>query len=105
VNKIDILITDNLDLIDQAKAAKVVAELLLRRTLIQPAEINIAACSALADGELNLARHGRRLAPSNLKHLAVEGELFDSGIGMKCRSSGTTEKRKENTRVFGEDAD
>jgi hypothetical protein len=92
VNKTDVLITDNLDLIDQAKAAKVVAELLLRRTLIQPAEIN-------------MARHGRRLAPSNLKHLAVEGELFDSGIGMKCRSSGTTEKRKENTRVFGEDAD
>jgi hypothetical protein len=57
VNKTDVLVMDNLDLIDQAKAAKVVAELLLCCTLIWPAKINIAACIALANGEHNLAQH------------------------------------------------
>jgi hypothetical protein len=105
VHKTDVLVTDNLDLINQAKAAKVVPKLLLRRTVVQSTKIDIAACIALADGERNLARHGRRLAPSNLELLAVEGKLFDSGIGMKCRGSGTIEEGKENARLFGEDAD
>jgi len=103
VHKTDVLVTNNLDLVIQAEAAKVV--LLLRRTLVQSTKIDIAACVALADRERNLAWHGRRLAPSNLELLAMEGELFDSGIGMKCRSSGTIEEGKENARLFGEDAD
>jgi hypothetical protein len=105
MNKTDVLVTDNLDLINQAKAAKVVAELLLCRTLVQPAEIDIAACIALANGERNLARHGRRLAPSNLELLAVEGKFLDGGIRMKCRGSGTIEEGKKNARLFREDAD
>ena len=47
----------------------------------------------------------RRLAPSNLELLAMEGELFDGGIRMKCRGSGTIQEGKENARLFGEDAD
>jgi hypothetical protein len=105
VNKTDVLVTDNLDLIDQTKAAKVVTELFLRRTLIQSTEIDIAARVALTDGERDLAGHRRRLAPSNLELLTVERELFDGGIGMKRRSSCTIEEGKENARLFGEDAD
>ena len=105
MHKADVLVTDNLDLIDQAKAAKVVPELLLCRTVVQSTEIDVAACIALADGQRDLAWHGRRLAPSNLELLAMEGELFDSGVGMKRRSSGAIEEREENARLFREDAD
>ena len=35
----------------------------------------------------------------------MEGEFFDGRVGVKCRSSGAIEERKENARLFGEDAD
>src|SRR5260221_12876175 len=105
VHKTDVLVTDNLDLIDQAKAAKVVTELLLCRTLVQSTKVDIAACVALTNGQRDLARHRRRFAPSNLELLAVEGELFDSGIGMERRSSGTIEGREENARLLRGNAD
>jgi hypothetical protein len=35
----------------------------------------------------------------------MEGEFFDGGVGMKCRSSGALKEREENARLFGEDAD
>lgn len=50
MNKPDILITDNFDLVDKAKATKVITELLLGGTIVQPTEIDIAAGVALADG-------------------------------------------------------
>jgi hypothetical protein len=35
----------------------------------------------------------------------MKRELFDGGVGMKCRSSGAVEEGEENARLFGEDAD
>jgi hypothetical protein len=96
VHKTDVFITDDLNLIDQAKAAEVVTELLLCRALIKSAEIDITACVALTDGQRDLAWHGRRLAPSNLELLAMEGKFFDRGIGMERGGSGAIEEREEN---------
>jgi hypothetical protein len=54
VDKTNVLVTDNLDLINKTEATKVIAELFLGRTLVEPTKIDITACIALADSEGNL---------------------------------------------------
>ncbi len=58
MNKPDVLITDNFDLVNEPKATKVVTELLLSGAIIKSTEIDITAGIALADGQRDLARHG-----------------------------------------------
>jgi hypothetical protein len=97
VDKANVLVTDNLDLVDKTEAAKVIAELLLGRALVEPTKIDVTACVALADSEGNLTGNGGRLAPTNLELLAMQRELFDGGIGVERAGSRTIEEGKENT--------
>jgi hypothetical protein len=105
VDKTNVLVTDNLDLINKTEATKVVAELLLGRTLVEPTKIDITACIALTDSEGNLTGDRGRLSPTNLELLAMQRELFDGGIGVERARSGAIEEGKEDTRLFREDSD
>jgi hypothetical protein len=58
VNKPDVLITDDFDLVNEPKATEVITELLLSGAIIKPTEIDITTGVALADGQRDLARHG-----------------------------------------------
>ena len=97
VDKANVLVADNLDLVDETEATKVIAELLLGRTLVEPTKIDVTACIALADSEGDLARDRGRLAPTNLEFLAMQRKLFDGGIGVERACSGAIKEREENT--------
>ena len=71
VDETNVLVTDNLDLVDETKATKVIAELLLGRTFIKPTKIDVTACIALTDGEGDLAWDRGRFSPTNLELLAM----------------------------------
>jgi hypothetical protein len=105
VDETNVLVTDNLDLVNETKATKVIAELLLGRTLIKPTKIDVTARIALTDGEGDLARDRGRLSPTNLELLAMQRELFDGRIGVECAGSGAIKEGEENTRLFREDSD
>lgn len=97
MDKANVLVTDNFDLVNETEATKVIAELFLGRTLVEPTKIDVAACIALAYSEGNLARDWGRLAPTNLELLAVQRKLFDGGIGVECACSRPIKEGEENT--------
>lgn len=97
MDEANVLVTDNLDLVDETEATKVIAELLLGRTLVKPTKIDVTACIALADSEGDLTGNRGRLAPTYLELLAMQRELFDGRIGVERACSGAIKEGKENT--------
>jgi len=71
VDESDVFVTDNLHLVNEAKATEIITELLLSRSLIKSTEIDVTACVALTDSEGNLAGKWGRLFPANLELLAM----------------------------------
>ena len=105
VDETDVLVAHNLHLVDQAEAREVITQLLLGHCLVEPAEVHVATSVALLDRERNLRGHGRRLAPADLELLAVQRELLDERIGVEGCGRRAVEEGKEDTRLFGQDAD
>ena len=97
MDKANVLVTDNFDLVNETEATKVIAELFLGRTLIEPTKIDVTACIALAYSEGNLARDWGRLAPTNLELLTMQRKLFDGGIGVERACSRAIKEGEENT--------
>ena len=61
VNKTNVLVANNLDLIDQAKAAQIMSQM-----FVQSTQINVPTSIALAYGESNLSGNRPRFAPTDL---------------------------------------
>jgi hypothetical protein len=47
VNKADVLVAHDLNLVDRAEAAEVVAELFLGRALVEATEVDVTTCIGL----------------------------------------------------------
>jgi hypothetical protein len=104
VNKPNVLVPHNLDLINKTKAAQLVPQLLFSHALFESTEVDVPARIALADGERHLRRDRRRFAPANFELLTVQRQLFNSSIGVEGRGDSTVKEGKENARLFGENA-
>jgi len=50
VNKANVLVADDLDLVDETEPTEIVSELLFGDGLVETAEVDVAACVALGDG-------------------------------------------------------
>ncbi len=96
---------DDLDLVDEPKAAQLVAELLLRHVLVEPAEVDVAARVALANRKGDLRRDGGRLPPPDLELLPVQGELLDRRVGVERRGGRAVQEGEEDARLLGQHAD
>ena len=97
VNKANVLVTDNLDLVNETKAAEVIAELLLGRTLVKSSKVDVTACIALTDSEGNLAWNWGRFTPTNLELLAMQRELFDGCVRVERAGNRAIKEREEYT--------
>ena len=96
MNKANVLVPDNLDLVDEPESTEIVSELLFGDGLVKTAKVDVPACIALADGQGDLTGDGAGLSPANLEFLAMENELFDGGIGVECGRCGTIEERDKD---------
>lgn len=72
MDKADVLVPHDFNLVDEAESAELVPELLLGHVLIKPANINVPARVALTDSQSDLCGDRRRLAPTDLELLAVQ---------------------------------
>lgn len=100
MNESNVLITNNLHLINQSKATQIIPQLLFSDILIQSAEVDIPAGVALLDSQRNLARHRRRLSPTDLELLSVKGELLDQSVRVERGGGSAVQERKEYARLF-----
>ena len=96
VDKANVLVANDLDLVDQTKATEIVAEHFLGDILVETAEINVPARIALLDCECHCARDSRRLAPADLELLTVQRELLDERIRVERGSGGSVQEGQEN---------
>lgn len=101
----NVLVPDDLDLVNETKAAQLVAELLLRHALVKSTEVDIPAGIALADGQSNLSRDRRGLAPANLQLLPVQRQFLDSGVGVEGSGGSTVKEGKEDAGLLGQNPD
>ena len=105
MNKPNVLVPHNLDLVNETKAAQLVPQLLFSHALFESTEVDVPARIALADGKRHLRRDRRRLAPANFELLTVQRQLFNSSIGVEGRGGSTVKEGEENARLFGKNAD
>lgn len=103
MNKTNVLVPDDLDLVDKTEAAQVVPQHLLGSVLVQTTQIHVPARVALANRQGDLARHGRRLAPTDLELLAMQGQLLDGCVGVERSRGSAIQEGEEDARLLGED--
>jgi len=105
MDEADALVPDDLDLVDEAEAAKVVSQLCLSDVFIQTAEIDVARGIALLDSEKDRRRHGAGFSPAYLEFDTMQRYLLEGRIGVERSSGATLEEGNEGTRFLPENAD
>ena len=104
MDEADTLVPDNLDLVDEPKAAKIVTQLCFGNVFVQAAEIDVARGITLLDSEKDRRWHGAGLSPSDLEFDTMQRELLEGGIGVERSSGSTIEEGNESTRFLSENA-
>lgn len=105
MDKPNVLVSNNFDLIDRTEALELVSEVLLGGGIGQVAYEDISSGLLVRDGALNRRRQTAGLTPSNLEFLAVKSELLDLSVGVERRSGGSIKEGDENAGTLGEEAD
>lgn len=104
MDEANVLVPNDLDLIDEAKAAQIVSQLLLSHSLVQSTQVDVATGVALLDALEDLARNRACLAPADLELVAVESKLLDGGVRVEGGSGGAIKEGDEDAGLFGKDA-
>lgn len=104
MDEADILVTDDLDLVNQSETAEIVAEHLLGHAFIQSTKIDVTAGIALLDALQNLARDWAGFSPTNFEFVSVKSDLLDGRVGMESSGGRSIQERNEDARLFGQDA-
>ena len=73
MDKTDVLVLDDLDLINQAEPAEVIPQLFFSHVLIQPPKVHVPAGVALLNHQGDLAGNWGGLSPTNLQLLSMQG--------------------------------
>lgn len=105
VNKSDCLFTDNLDCIDGAELAQILAQLILGNVFRQITKVNISRSARLLHGECNRRGDLRRLAPADLDILPTDSQLLKDGIRVEVRGRSTIQERDERAVLIREESD
>ena len=101
----DILVTDDLDLINQPKPTQIIPQHLLRNTFVQPTQIHISARITLLNSQCHCTRHRTGLSPTNLELLPMQRDFLDQRIRMERRRRRPVQEGQKDARLFGQDAD
>lgn len=105
VNKTDVFVPDDLDLINQTEPAEIVPQLFFGCILIQTAKVHVSACVALLNCQCDLTGDWGILSPTNLQLLSVQGQFLDDSVGIELGGSGSIQKGQENTGLLREHPD
>ena len=105
MDEADALVPDNLDLVDETEAAKIVTQLCFGNIFVQAAEIDVARGIALLDSEKDRRWHGAGFSPADLEFDTVQRYLLEGGIGVESSGGSTIEERNEGTRFLSENTD
>jgi hypothetical protein len=105
VDKADVLVPNDLDLINESEPTEIISQLLLRQAVVQTSHINIPARITLADSEPHLCGDRRRFSPANFEFLAVQRQFLDCRISVEGSCRATIQEGQKNTRLLGKHAD
>lgn len=105
MDKADVLVPDDLDLIDRTEPAEVVSQRLLGDGLVEVAEVDVSRRAVLLDGQHDGRRDRARLAPPDLEFLAVELDLSHERVGVESGGGGRVDEGDEGAALLGEDFD
>lgn len=105
MDKPNILVSHDFNLVDKTEPAQIVAELFLGHILVKSTDVYIPARIALLDAERNLAWHRAGFPPTNLQFLPMQRQLLDRCVGMEGCRGCTVEERQEHTGLLRQNAD
>jgi hypothetical protein len=103
MDKSNVFVSDNLNLINQAESRQVVTQHFLGHRLIQSSEIDVSGCIALGNAKHHLRRNWTSLAPTDLEFLVVKRKFFDCRISMESGSGSSIQERDEHAGLLGKD--
>src|SRR5579872_1393733 len=105
MDETNILVSYDLDLINQAKPAEIVPQLFLGCVLIQTTEVDVAASVALLNRQSNLAGNRGRFSPTNFQLLPMQRQFLDDCVSVELSGSGSVKEGQEDARLLREDSD
>lgn len=105
MNKTNVFVANDLDLINKAEATEIIPQHLFSHVLIETTEVNVTRGVALADRKENLARDRAGLTPPNFELLAVKRKFLHGRVGMEGRGGSAIEEGDEDAATFGKNAD
>lgn len=104
MNEPNRLLLDDLDGIDGAEFAQLLAQLLLRHLLGQVSEIDITRCTGLLHGQGDGSGNLRGLPPAHLDVIALDGKLLQDCVGMEVGGRVAIEEGDERAVLVREQA-
>ena len=105
MNKANVLVPNDLDLINQTEPAEIVPQLFFGRVLIKSPEVHVSAGVALLNCQGDLARNRGRLSPADLQLLSVQRQFLDDRVGVELGGSRRVQEGQEDARLLGKHSD
>ncbi|KAH6604270.1 hypothetical protein Trco_007716 [Trichoderma cornu-damae] len=104
VDEGDALLADNLDGVDGAKLAEVLAQLLVGHLFGEVAQVHVPGGAGLLNGQRHRRGHLGGLAPADLDVLALDAELLEDGIGVEVGGGAGVQEGDEGAVLVGQQA-